>query len=315
MDKIKMFIRGGVKRSYKLVINSLLLIVLALVFQSSWAQQDSSIQPSEQIITAITSGNWNLVRTESIAWAKKDQRSGIALFLADITTSVTHNFDTKFVTLMKYDYPYNDRTATAQISDWIESILKTDEKNVNFLILKAALQVKAYENMDKANQLFEKARELSPDNEYILINLGNGYGSKNRTAEARELFDKVLKQNPSSAGALNGIGMLAMSRQDMKEAEKMFAKAVKAKGAGPMEWFNLGSAYSYQKKSKEAARALEKAIALSPKMIDARFNLAATYYAMGKKQACIEQLKKIVEIDPSSQTGTRARNNLRSLGQ
>jgi len=292
----------------------LILIVALLMLPPVWAQQALSPQPSEQIINAITTGDWNRVRTESIEWISRDPRSGVAIFLADVATSVTHDYDAKFKTLMKYDYPYSDPSARDRVAAWVDSLLKSNDKNAHYLILKAALQVKAYGNMKTATRLFEQARDLAPDNEYVLINLGNSYGSINRVKDAKDLFNNVLKHNPNSSGALNGLGMLAMSRKDMVKAATLFEKAVKAKGAGPMEWFNLGSLYYYQKRLQQARQALERAVDLSPKMIDARFNLAGTYYALGKKQDCIKQLKEIVEIDPTSTTGTRARNNLRSLG-
>ena len=286
-----------------------------LLLPPVWAQQASLLQPSDKIINAIATGDWNLVRTESITWISRDSRSGLALFLADVGTSVTGEFDANFKSLMKYDYPYSDQEARDQLTAWVDSLLKTNGRNANFLVLKASLQVKGYGNMAAAAKFFEQARKYSPDNEFVLINLGNYYGSTNRTKEAKELFGNVLKKNPASAGALNGLGMLAMSRKDMAEAAAMFEKAVKSKGAGPMEWFNLGSLYYYQKRLQEGRNALEKAVELSPKMIDARFNLAGIYYALGRKSDCIEQLKQIVDIDPTSTTGTRARNNLRSLGR
>ena len=294
----------------KLHVPIMALLLIPLVR----AQQASPPKPPEQIIKAITTGDWNLVRTESIAWASRAPHSEIALFLADVSTSVTRDFDTKFKLLTKYDYPYSEANARDRIAAWVDSLLKADDRNANYLILKAALQIKGFENMRTATRLFEQAREFAPDNEFILVNLGNSYGSANRTNEAKEVFDKVLRNNPSSAGALNGLGMLAMSRRDMTEAISMFQKAVKATGAGPMEWFNLGSLYYYQKRLQEARQALEKAIDLSPKMIEARFDLAGTYYALGRKSDCIKQLRKIVDIDPTSKTGTRARNNLRALG-
>jgi tetratricopeptide (TPR) repeat protein len=291
------------------------MVAVILLVRPVLAEQAGSPQPPVQVITnAVIAGDWKLVRTEAIAWVSREPRAGIAIFLADVSTSVTHNFDEKFKTLMKYDYPYSDPNAREQVATWVESLLKLNDKNANVLILQAAVQVKVYENMAAATRLFEQARDLAPDNEYVLVNLGNGYGVNNRLKEAKDLFDKVLKNNPGSAGALNGLGMLAMSRQDMIEAMTMFEKAAKAEGAGPMEWFNLGSLYYYQKRLPEARKALEKAVDLSPKMIEARFNLAGTYYSLDRKQDCIEQLKKIVEIDPTSTTGTRARNNLRSLG-
>ena len=279
-----------------------------------WAQQASFSQPPEKIIKAISVGDWKLVRTESIDWIDKDPRSSIAIFLLDTANSITHQFDGKFKTLLKYDYPYSDQGARGQIAVWVKSLLKKNEKNPNFLILNAAFQVKAFSNMNLATQFFEQAIEIKPNDEFISINLGNIYGLSNRSEKAEELFKNVLKHNHNSAGALNGLGMLAMSRKDMTEALIMFEKSVEAISAGPMEWFNLGSLYYYQKRLQKARPALEKAIALSPKMIEARFNLAGVYYALGRKADCIKQLRKIVDIDPTSDIGKRAQNNLRSLG-
>ena len=300
--------------NHKTCSRLLVPIVALLLTPHVWARQASPPKPSKQIINAITTGDWNQVRTESIAWASRDPRSEIALFLADVSTSVTRDFDTKFKILTNYDYPYSEASARDRIAAWVDSLLKANDRNANYLILKAALQIKGFENMRTATGLFEQAREFAPDNEFILINLGNSYGSANRSKDAKEVFDKVLRNNPSSAGALNGLGMLAMSRRDMTKALSMFQRAVKANGAGPMEWFNLGSLYYYQKRLQEARQALEKAIDLSPKMIEARFNLAGKYYALGRKSDCIKQLRRIVDIAPTSKTGTRARNNLRSLG-
>jgi len=280
----------------------------------AWGQQTSLSQPSEDIINAVIAGDWSFVRSKSIEWVSRDSRSAVAMLLADTATSVTRDFDGRFKALSYYDYPYSDPKALEKLTEWVNSLLRSNEKNENILILMSTLQMKGYKNITEATQIFEQARNLSPDNEYVLINLGNSYGSNNRTQEARDIFENVLKKNTASAGALNGLGMIAMSRKDMAEAATMFEKAVKTKGVGPMEYFNLGSLYYHQKRFQAACQLLEKAVVLSPKMIDARFNLAGIYYTLQRKQDCIEQLKIIVEIDSTSTTGTRAKNNLSSFG-
>ncbi len=300
------------KNKIKFTIIALFTAVLLLT--PVQAQQISLAQPSNKIMDAVTIGDWHLVRAESITWHSLDSDAKLALFLADVATSVTHEFDTAFKTLTKYDVPYSELKTCAQLNTWVDSLLKSNNENTNFLILKASLQIKGYNDMTAAGTFFEQARTASLDNEFVLINLGNWYGSSNRTKDAKEMFDIVLKKNSSSAGALNGLGMLAMSKKNMSVAKTLFEKAVKSNGAGPMEWFNLGSLYYYQKQLQDAQQALEKAVKLSPKMVEARFNLAGTYYATGQKSDCIEQLKTIVEIAPTSATGKRASKNLEALG-
>jgi len=300
-------------RTRNLAVFALLCAVCSPVFAAD-SNSTPKAAPTALLLTALTDGRWDIVHRDAIAWSVRDPNSEIALFLADVATSVTGNYDTDFKVLLKYDYPYSDNKAIDNLGTWIDTLVDSDVKNPNFLILKASLEVKTRGNTKKATEIFESILKLVPKNEFVIITLANSYGIQGRNTEAKALFDQALQLNPESAGAFDGLGVMATSRGDIKEAEKMFTKAVSMKRAGPIAWFNLGSIYYSQKQFPKACPALEKAVTLSPKMIDARFNLSGTYYSLGRKQDCIDQLKKIVEIDPDSTTGRRAANNLRQLG-
>ena len=278
-------------------------------------QQQSSTErkADDELAAAVLQGKWKQVGDEARKLLATEPKAELALFLADVAVAITRDFSPERTSLTQYDFPYSDREAAQRLSTWIDQLV-TAEENVPVMILRATMAVKADSDSEKALALFEQARRLAPEDEFILDNVANGYGARNRTTEAKGILDQMLKANPQSSRALNGLGMLAMSRRDMGEAERLFKKAVTMRGAGPMEWSNLGSLHYAQKQLAEARVALEKAVSLSPSLIDARFNLAGTYHALGRRSDCKDQLRRIVKIAPTSATGRRAKKNLRALG-
>jgi tetratricopeptide (TPR) repeat protein len=119
---------------------------------------------------------------------------------------------------------------------WVESI-PAFQKSLEF-----EQHEQAYSNLgtayfylkryDDAVKMFEKAAALSPDSEFVIGNLADGYRWSGRTAEAKATFDKaialaykMLQVNPRDATTMEHLARYSAKQGDLASATTFIQRA------------------------------------------------------------------------------------------
>lgn len=105
-------------------------------------------------------------------------------------------------------------------------------------------------NYNKALEFFLKANEIMPENDNILLSIGNAMHSLNRADEAYEYFQRELVINPSSYQSLRNIGIIKRERKQYEESINTFLKALEIEPYDRDSIENLADLYFMNKEYK-----------------------------------------------------------------
>lgn len=143
---------------------------------------------------------------------------------------------------------------------------------------------------------FEKAVELSPRKQLILLDLAFAYLSDGSTEKAIATLKKTYELEPSyiSVKILYALGLVYAN--DEVTAEKLFGQEYEALLLNDVRFLN---AYVAAKKYTEAISLWKKWIEKDPKNVQYRMSLAGVYLKIDDRLSAILQLQKVIEIDPT----------------
>lgn len=88
------------------------------------------------------------------------------------------------------------------------------------------LAYRANDNLEAAGKDFEKAFQLSPDNQDIAVARAEFLLSSGKSGDAKKVFSDALDKNPRNVSALVGQGTVFLRQGEFAEAEKSFLDAL-----------------------------------------------------------------------------------------
>ncbi|MEI6304738.1 MAG: O-antigen ligase family protein [Candidatus Taylorbacteria bacterium] len=146
---------------------------------------------------------------------------------------------------------------------------------------------------DQAISMLEKARELSPTKQSILISLGDAYLQTSKNDMALSLFKQAYESETDNASAkfAYAVGMVVAGKE--AEAKTMFNNDTTI-----FESAQMARVYTSMKQYTKAIDILKKLSAASPKDIDTLGLLAQTQYTAGLKDAAVKTLESIAAEKP-----------------
>ena len=266
------------------------------------------------VLAAIQEGKWGIAQTLAEQWSAADPKAAVPAFVVDVAVQASGKEGKLRRT--RYDFPYIDKTAMKDVRTWTRKALQSKPKNANLLILAAMVYSPAgMEDATELVHLFEKAQAAAPDNVFVLVALGSGYGAQGKYDRAIKLLHKATELNPRLSGAYTNLGTAYLKKGDSSRAQTAFRKAVEVNDKDGMAWFNLGSFLIERGQTEDARRDLEKAIKLCPSLLEARWNLGGIYFNSANRAKAAEQLKEMIKIAPESAMGRQASEMLRQLGE
>ncbi|GEM_PF-959123 len=179
----------------------------------------------------------------------------------------------------------------------------------------------SWANIDKANDLFEKALEyfenedfssaeknlkeaLKKDPEFAqaYIKLGDIYLLRNKLTEARDYYEKALKINPDSILALYKLADTYLKMRMYSQSIKLFRECIK-KGVEDLELYvsadeiyaKLGEAYLKKGDLKKAATFLLRALNIAPTSLVARYHYAVLLLRKRKLDEAEHNFRVVIE--------------------
>jgi tetratricopeptide (TPR) repeat protein len=211
--------------------------------------------------------------------------------------------------------------------DQYKQITAQDPKDVDSLIMLGRL-LKLTQNSAEAENAFQKALDLDPDNEDAISGLAMIYADGGDPKRASALFEKLTKKNPNprafamlaasyeqmhdyalAANAYKAALQLDPSRIEIKdrlaqdlalsdqldEALKLYQEIVTSNPQDPEPYLRMSQIYRQQKKFDLAQQAGDKAKALDPDNLDVRYNQVLLLEMEGKVPEAIAALKQILD--------------------
>jgi len=157
----------------------------------------------------------------------------------------------------------------------------------------------------QAENTFQEALKISPDDYFALSNIGVVQFQLGKMNEAEESLKKAAEKSKESSFALTTLGIVHYRQQRYDDAEKVLRKSISINDQDFTAHNYLGIVLAASGKGKAGESEIMKAIEINPQYADAHFNLAVIY-ATGKppaKMMAKQHYKKAVELgsppDPS----------------
>jgi tetratricopeptide (TPR) repeat protein len=169
-------------------------------------------------------------------------------------------------------------------------------------------------NIEKAEELLNRAYELEPDNARCLERLAFLYYTTNRTVKALEYFEKVVQADPNNPFSHLNIGQVAARLKMFDKAERSFRKTIELAPSKAGGYRELARLYLRNNKNLPRAKKLaQEALSLE--------KTAANYFLFGwasdvngDRIRALEAMEKAVKLEPQNRQyrkiyeGIKARN-------
>jgi Flp pilus assembly protein TadD len=117
--------------------------------------------------------------------------------------------------------------------------------------------------------------------------------------KAEQMYDRAIELMPDDPFAYFKKGWLMLETGRKNEAEPLFLKAIQLNPKEPRYYNGAGYCYYEKKQLKSSEYYLQKAIDLDPNYLNAHYNLASTYFYLGNYSGAKYHLFKVLQIDRS----------------
>jgi superkiller protein 3 len=155
-------------------------------------------------------------------------------------------------------------------------------------------------NFQKAEELYNKAVTLNPENIQCLGKLASLYIAGNRIDDAISLYRRISEIDPNDPICHLNIGMLSMRLKQLGNAEKAFRKAIEVAPKSSGGYRELAQLYLRAGKGYPQARALaEKAVTLEPTALN-YFVLSWARDMNGDSENALKAIEKAIQLEPTN---------------
>ena len=159
----------------------------------------------------------------------------------------------------------------------------------------------------RAKSWFQDQLIHSPQDEQVLVGLGNTYLSLNMADSAQITFQKAVSQNPKNPFAISGLGKVALMKKDRMGAMDYFDRARRADKTNPEVYCDIaaGCMNPFGQDTASAFVYLNQGLSVNPK--NSGLHLCMGNLLMLKKNfgAAANAYDRAVFFDPLSSEGYR----------
>lgn len=202
--------------------------------------------------------------------------------------------------------------------DQFQRVLNGLDKNAKvrgeiYMRIAEAYRLKGDPNSSIAS--LQKAREVDPENEMVLFQLGLALDLGGRKNEAKPVYEACIRVNPNNFLALNNLAFLvAETNGDLNRALSDAQKA-NALQPGMAEISDtLGWIYLKMGQAEQAINVFKELVGRAPAQSTYRFHLAMAYKQKAEKAKAIVELKEALTHNPSKEEQTKIMEMLTQLG-
>jgi eukaryotic-like serine/threonine-protein kinase len=153
---------------------------------------------------------------------------------------------------------------------------------------------------DGANEQFEKARDLDPLNGAAFLGLAKLRAAQpGRLKEAEQLYQKAVDLSPADWRALGEIGIFYYRSARYDDAIAMWKKTLQLAPDNVRQLVNLAGAYQMKDQYAESANLLQRALELDP-LAGTWANLSTARFFQGQYSDAVKAMEKAVELAPKN---------------
>ena len=165
------------------------------------------------------------------------------------------------------------------------------------------IRARAYENLkrfDEAQEDYEHAVELAPDNPDVLRTLAAFLTRKGDLAGAEPLFRKIVEMDPTTRSHFQLAAFLAQDRARDAEAEEQYRKGleVATDEEKPVAYQRIASFYYQRERYDEAEKVLQEGVAALEDDLDLIYALARFYHSRGARDRADQMIREAAEARP-----------------
>ncbi len=175
----------------------------------------------------------------------------------------------------------------------------------------------ASDALSKAEELYNRALELEPNNPLYFLKLGQikklsgdakpeGQERDDFYGEARDLFQKSIAKKRDLAAAHYNLAVVLSRLKDMDGAVESAQEALRIERNNLNYQYNLGVLYQLRNGEGDLDRAeaaFKNVLGTNEKLIDVRLSLGLLYERKGKGDAAVTEYEKILDILPDETEG------------
>ena len=154
-------------------------------------------------------------------------------------------------------------------------------------------------NYEQAQQYYEKAAVLAPDEPGPYVGLGVVALQKNLLDDAEIAFKVARRLDDTSTRAYAGLGLVAQQRADYKQAFDMYLKCLELDTDNLVAILGLFQASCQMGSFEKVTHYLEVYLGMHPGDISVMFPLAALYMKDGRFENAKKVLLELLALDPS----------------
>lgn len=147
---------------------------------------------------------------------------------------------------------------------------------------------------------FRAARDLAPDDAWLMLGLARAYQRKGHLDEAERLLREAIDERPGFYQAMLNLSALAIEREDYAEAIEL-ADRLLADAAFPAPWkalTNKGWAQLQLGEIDAARGSFREALDYYRKHWQAELNLGILEARAGNAEQALEHFRRVVELEP-----------------
>ena len=153
------------------------------------------------------------------------------------------------------------------------------------------------ESLIKAILHFEALSRLNPKDIDNDMKLGRLYRLNNQGDKAEEVFKKILESSPDSKAALDGLAQLYFDHGDFDQVVELL-KSIPVEDLDSRQLGMLAYSLQQARDFEEAISLYEKSLAESPNNQDIRRAYANALTSAGRNAAARTELQKIIRLQP-----------------
>jgi tetratricopeptide (TPR) repeat protein len=180
----------------------------------------------------------------------------------------------------------------------LEKALELDPGNDSIIIDLAKTYEQAGKNA-KALEIYKTAAEKAKDRE-ILIPVIEDALKRKKYDEAASLLKRYVTYYPQDKNAYAQLGMITGRLGDTEAQTKYYAKAVELSPKDPVLLFNLGAAFEKAGKEKNALDSYKKALAIKPDDKDCLLRAAALSQKSGDYLSSYNYYQSLLKVEKSN---------------
>jgi len=184
-----------------------------------------------------------------------------------------------------------------------------DSKQANFFLNFANFYAQT-NRAQLAEDNYEKAHKLSPQNLDILYNWSLVLNQQGKYQSAITTINKAIKLNNKPAQFHNILGSAYKNIEQYDEAISAFNKVIAANATDFFAWHNLGVTYRVMGKPEKAINCYKKILSAGSTIPEFHFNLGCAYYDLGDLKQSEASLKQAIKLRPNYVMAHETINNL-----